>query len=63
MSTVLSPLVSEFETVEQDAEYVKWLAAKVQACIDDPRPNTPHDKVMAEANALLQTKKKIRAAN
>ncbi len=63
MSTVLSPLVSEFETDEQEAAYVKWLAAKVQASIDDPRPNTPHDSVMAEANALLQTKKKIRAAN
>ena len=59
MSTVLSPLVSEFETEEQAASYTAWLKAKVQASLDDPRPNVPHDKVMAEARALLDSKKKI----
>lgn len=63
MSTVLSPLVSEFETEEQEASYTAWLKAKVQASLDDPRPNVPHDKVMAEARALLDSKKKIRAAS
>ena len=63
MSTALSPLVSEFETEEQEASYTAWLKAKVQASLDDPRPNIPHDKVMAKARALLDSKKKIRAAS
>ncbi len=63
MSTDLSPLVSEFETEEQEASYTAWLTAKVQASLDDPRPNIPHDKVMAAARQLLQSKKKILAAS
>ena len=63
MSTVLSPLVSEFETEEQEASYTAWLKAKVQSSLDDPRPNIPHDEVMAKARALLDSKKKIRAAS
>jgi len=62
MSTVLSPLVSEFETEEQEASYTAWLKTKVQASLDDSRPNIPHDKVMAEARVLLDSKKKICAA-
>ena len=48
MSTKLSPIVSEFETVEQEASYVEWLKAKVKASLDDPRPSIPHDQVMSE---------------
>ncbi len=59
-STILSPLVSEFETEEQEASYTAWLKAKVQASLEDTRPNIPHDKVMAEARALLASKKEVR---
>ena len=59
----LSPLVSEFETEEQEASYTAWLKAKVQTSLDDSRPNIPHDKVMAEARALLASKKEVRAAD
>ena len=45
MSTVLSPLVSEFETVKQEASYTAWLQAKVAASLADPRPAVPHDEV------------------
>ena len=62
-SAILSPLVSEFETEEQEASYTAWLKAKVQASLDDVRPNIPHDKVMAEARALLVAKKEARAAD
>ena len=62
-SATLSPLVSEFETEEQEASYTAWLKAKVQASLDDSRPNIPHDKVMAEARALLASKKETRAAD
>lgn len=62
MSAVLSPLVSEFETEEQEVSHMAWLKAKIQVSLNDPRPNIPHDKVMAEARALLESKKKKRAA-
>ena len=54
---ILSPLVSEFETEEQETSYTAWLKAKVQASLDDPRPSIPHDQVMAEARALLAAKR------
>lgn len=53
MSTALSPLVSEFETTEQEASYTAWLQAKVAASLADPRPAIPHDAVMAEMDALI----------
>ncbi|EBB6195698.1 TPA: antitoxin [Salmonella enterica] len=53
MGTALSPIVSEFETAEQEASYNEWLRAKVAASLDDPRPAIPHDEVMAEIDALI----------
>ncbi len=53
MSTVLSPLVSEFETKEQETSYTTWLKAKIQASLSDPRRNIPHDEVMAEMDAII----------
>jgi hypothetical protein len=53
MSTALSPLVSEFETTEQEASYTAWLRAKVAASLADPRPAVAHDEVMAEMDALI----------
>lgn len=53
MSVALSPLVSEFETIEQEASYTAWLQAKVAASLADPRPAIPHDEVMAEMDALI----------
>ena len=53
MNATLSPLVSEFETKEQEASYVAWLRAKVAASLADQRPNIPHDEVMAEIDTLI----------
>ena len=53
MNAVFSPLVSEFETAEQEASYTAWLKAKVAASLADPRPASPHDEVMAEMDALI----------
>lgn len=53
MSAVLSPIISEFETLEQEASYIVWLKAKVQASLDDTRTGIPHDQVMAEMDALI----------
>jgi hypothetical protein len=53
MSTVLSPIASEFDTPEQEASYTVWLQAKVAASLADPRPLIPHDEVMAEIEEIL----------
>lgn len=52
-TATLSPLVSEFETIDQEASYSTWLRAKVAASLADPRPAIPHDEVMAELDALI----------
>lgn len=60
MSEALSPIVSEFETVEQEAAYTAWLQAKVAASLADPRPPIPHDEVerrMAERLTKLRKRK------
>jgi hypothetical protein len=62
MSAELSPIVSEFETEEQAASYDRWFRAKVQASLDDPRPNIPHDQVMADMRSLLEAKRNKRDA-
>lgn len=59
MSAERSP---EFETEEQAASYDRWFRAKVQASLDDPRPNIRHDQVMAEMRALIESKRKKRDA-
>ena len=37
----------------QAAAYNQWLASEIQASIDDPRPNIPHEEVMAELDASI----------
>jgi hypothetical protein len=58
MTTVLSPIESEFATVEEAESYDAWFRAKVQKSMDDPRPNIPHDQVMAEMRQLLEAKRR-----
>lgn len=61
MNTPLSPLVSEFETAEDEASYTEWLRAKAAASLADPRPAIPHDEVerrMAERLDQLRQKKR-----
>ena len=49
----LDPIVSEFETEEQAEAYDRWFRQKVQAALDDPRPDVPHEEVMAETAAII----------
>ena len=37
------------------AAYTRWVAAELQASIDDPRLSIPHEQVMAEMDADLAT--------
>lgn len=40
------------------AQCDRWFRRQVQESIDDPRPNVPHDQVMAQAQALIDAKSK-----
>lgn len=62
-TTALAAIVSEFDTQKQEPSYSAWLKVKVQASLDDPHPSIPHDKVMAEARAVLASGKEERAAD
>ncbi|EEQ18585.1 hypothetical protein yinte0001_2580 [Yersinia intermedia ATCC 29909] len=57
MSTKLSPIVSEFETEEQAESYDLWFRAKVEASMNSPKPQTPHDEVMAGARKIIEQAK------
>ncbi|MCW0182301.1 hypothetical protein [Zavarzinia sp.] len=50
-----SPMVSEFETDQQERDYTRWLKAKVAARLADSRAIIPHDDVMAEMEAIIAT--------
>ncbi|NYY09884.1 hypothetical protein C6542_18220 [Escherichia coli] len=57
MNRALSPMVSEFDTIEQENSYNEWLRAKVATSLADPRPAIPHDEVerrMAERFAKMR---------
>ena len=45
MNTVLSTIVANVETPEQETEYMDWLQEKVAASLADPRPAIPHAEV------------------
>jgi hypothetical protein len=57
----LDPIVSEFETEEEAAEYDQWFHAKVQASLDDTSPDIPHDEAMARVRAAIKLAAKKRA--
>ena len=40
-----SPLISEFETPQAEADYTAWLQAKSAKSMADPRPAISHDEV------------------
>ncbi|MEJ7136924.1 stability determinant [Amphibiibacter pelophylacis] len=53
MPPSLSPLVSEFESTDQEASYTAWLQRKTAASLADARPPVEHGAVMAELDALI----------
>ena len=53
MSKTISPIVSEFDTVEQAEQYEHWFRAQVSASIEDGAPCVPHDQVMADLDAII----------
>lgn len=49
----LSPIVSEFETLEDADAYDRWFRAKIDAALADRRPTVSHDKVMAQMARII----------
>jgi hypothetical protein len=49
-----SPIISEFDSPEEEAAYLVWLKAKVAASLADPRPPVPHDEAMARIRAIIK---------
>lgn len=62
MDKHLSPIASEFATVEQAESYDRWFRAKVLVSLDDQRPCTPHDEVMARMRELIDAKRDANAS-
>jgi hypothetical protein len=62
MSEMLSPIVSEFETEEQEANYDQWFRAKVKEALRSEKPRLPHDAAMAKVQAMLDDRRKARAS-
>jgi hypothetical protein len=58
MSAKPDPIVSEFDSPEDEAAYNAWFRRKVEASLADRRPPVPHDQVMAELDAILEAARK-----
>ena len=61
MNAVLSPIVSVFETEEQETSYDQWFRAKVEEALHSEKPRLPHDAAMAKVQALLNQRREARA--
>ena len=53
MRTALSPIESEFASLDEAAAHDLWFRAQVQASLDDARPSIPHDQVMADMDLII----------
>ena len=60
--TQLDPLISEFATQADADSYDTWFRAKVQEALDSKKPTIAHDEVTAKMQAMLDSKRMIRAA-
>lgn len=56
-------MVSEFETLEHEASYTRWLHARVSESLAEAAPSMPHDQVMAELDTMLEDIARKTAAN
>lgn len=61
MGTALSPIVSEFETKEQETSYDQWFRAKVEEALHSEKPRLAHDAAVAKIQAMLEERRKARA--
>ena len=57
----LDPIVSEFDTEEEAEAYDKWFREQVKAGLADTGPGIPHEQVMAEMQAIIDTHENARS--
>jgi hypothetical protein len=57
----LDPIVSEFETEEDEAAYDAWFRAQVEAALASTAPRVPHEQVMARARATIERNRRARS--
>ncbi len=63
MSENLSPIESKFATAAEAEAYDRWLRTKVQMSLDDQRPASSHEEVMAALRKIIETKRDINASD
>lgn len=63
MNVLLSPIVSEFETEEQESSHNLWFRDKVEEVLHSKKPRLPHDAAMAKVQTMLEECRKARANN
>lgn len=51
--TKLTPIESEFATIEDAEAHDAWVRAKVERALASTKPRIPYDEVMAKAQAVL----------
>lgn len=62
MRAELSPIVSEFETAEQETSYDQWFRARVEEALHSEKPRLSHDAAMARVQAMLEDRRKVRTS-
>ena len=61
MTVRLSPIVSQFDTEEQEASHDQWFRAKVEEAMRSEKPRPPQDAAMVKVQAMLDERRKARA--
>ncbi|MDV3457248.1 stability determinant [Sphingomonas sp. HF-S4] len=51
----LSPIESEFATTEEAEAYDAWFRAKVERAMNSTEPSIPHEEVMREMHAIIDS--------
>ena len=57
----LHPIVSEFETEEDEAAYDAWFREQVETALKSKGPFIPHDQVMARVKATIERNRRAQA--
>ena len=60
MNLRLFPIVSHFDTEEEEASHDQWFRAKVEEAMRSGKPRLPHDAAMIKVQALLDERRKER---
>ena len=53
----LSPIESEFASTEEAEAHDRWVREKVMESLNDPRPDIPHDEVVAEFRTRFEQRR------